>query len=290
MPELTFGAAYALNTMDDVAAEDALHARQDGVGRSLDLVRPRAIGCGHFEHAVRQGYCARTMHRRPDREAPREVDLLRRQRRPGQQRRQHRIGNRGQRLHTIECIIALQMDLVLASASPRRAELLKSAGFQFTIMPAAIDETALPEERPDDHVRRLARGKALAAAALAPGATILGADTVVVVEDKILGKPADAGDARRMLRLLAARRHHVYTGVAVCRLGAIDDAVEVTAVEVTPMTSGEIDWYVASGEPMGKAGAYAIQGLASRFVSRIEGSYSNVVGLPIAVVHRLLSE
>jgi septum formation protein len=181
------------------------------------------------------------------------------------------------------------MDLVLASASPRRAELLKSAGFQFTIVPAAIDERALPDERPDDHVRRLARGKAVAAAALAPGATILGADTVVVVDDTILGKPHDARDARRMLRLLAGRRHHVFTGVAVCRLGVTRDAVEVTAVDVATLSGEEIDWYVASGEPMGKAGAYAIQGLASRFVSRIEGSYSNVVGLPIAVVHRLLA-
>lgn len=182
------------------------------------------------------------------------------------------------------------MDLVLASASPRRAELLKSAGFQFTIVPAAIDETALPEECPDDHVRRLARGKALAAAALVPGATILGADTVVVVDDEILGKPIDAGDARRMLRLLAGRRHQVFTGIAVLRLGVVHDAVEVTAVDLAPMTGEEIEWYVASGEPMGKAGAYAIQGLASRFVSRIEGSYSNVVGLPIAVVHRMLGE
>jgi septum formation protein len=181
------------------------------------------------------------------------------------------------------------MDLVLASASPRRAELLKSAGFQFTVLPAAIDETALPEERPEEHVRRLAREKAAAAAAVTPGATILGADTVVVVDDSILGKPGDLGDARRMLRLLAGRRHHVFTGVALWRLGAIRDAVEVTAVEFAPMTAEEIDWYVASGEPLGKAGAYAIQGLASRFVSRIEGSYSNVVGLPIAVVHRLLA-
>jgi septum formation protein len=92
-----------------------------------------------------------------------------------------------------------------------------------------------------------------------------------------------------MLRLLEGRRHHVYTGVALWRLGAIRDTVEVTAVDVAPMTAAEIDWYVASGEPLGKAGAYAIQGLASRFVSRIEGSYSNVVGLPLAVVHKLLS-
>jgi septum formation protein len=181
------------------------------------------------------------------------------------------------------------MDLVLASASPRRAELLKSAGFQFSVATAAIDESARPEEQPDAYVRRLAREKALAAAAIVPGATILGADTVVVVDTVMLGKPSDLRDARRMLRLLQGRRHHVYSGVALWRLGAIRDAVEVTAVEFAPMSAEEIDWYVASGEPLGKAGAYAIQGLASRFVSRIEGSYSNVVGLPIAVVYRLLS-
>jgi septum formation protein len=172
------------------------------------------------------------------------------------------------------------MDLVLASSSPRRAELLKAAGFHFSIAPIAVDETALPSEAPQDHVRRLARDKTLAAAAGAPGATILGADTVVVVDD--------ARDARRMLRLLAGRRHHVYTGVALWRLGAVRDAVEVSAVDFSAMSQDEIDWYVASGEPLGKAGAYAIQGLGSRFVTRLEGSYTNVVGLPVAVVYRLI--
>jgi nucleoside triphosphate pyrophosphatase len=180
------------------------------------------------------------------------------------------------------------MDLVLASASPRRAELLKSAGFQFSVITAAIDESARPGESPEEYVRRLAREKALMASAGAPGVTILAADTTVVVDRELLGKPSDLRDARRMLRLLQGRRHHVYTGVAVWRLGALREAVEVTAVDFAPMTAEEIDWYVASGEPLGKAGAYAIQGLASRFVSRIEGSYSNVVGLPISAVHRLL--
>jgi septum formation protein len=180
------------------------------------------------------------------------------------------------------------MDLVLASRSPRRAELLKAAGFHFSVVPTDVDESALPNETPPDHVRRLAREKALAAAAGAPGATILGADTVVVVDDTILGKPSDARDARRMLRLLAGRRHHVYTGVALWRLGALRDAVEVSAVDLSAMTPAEVDWYVASGEPIGKAGAYAIQGLASRFITRLEGSYSNVVGLPVAVVYKLL--
>jgi nucleoside triphosphate pyrophosphatase len=181
------------------------------------------------------------------------------------------------------------MDLVLASASPRRAELLKSAGFQFSVTAAAINETARPGESPEEYVRRLAREKAMAAAITVPGATILGADTTVVVDDEILGKPGDAREARRMLRRLQGRRHYVFTGVAVWRLGAIRDAVEVTAVDFVPMTAEEIDWYVGSGESFGKAGGYAIQGLASRFVARIDGSYSNVVGLPISVVHRLLT-
>jgi nucleoside triphosphate pyrophosphatase len=181
------------------------------------------------------------------------------------------------------------MNLVLASASPRRAELLKAGGFQFSVVPATIDETPLPEEWPADHVRRLAREKALAASTVVPGAAVLGADTVVVADNTILGKPRDLQDARRMLRLLQGRTHQVYTGVALWRLGAIRDAVEVTAVDFVTMTGEEIEWYVASGEPLGKAGAYAIQGLAARFVSRIEGSYSNVVGLPLAVVYKLLS-
>lgn len=173
------------------------------------------------------------------------------------------------------------MRLVLASQSPRRAELLAAAGIAFTACAPNVDEQVLPGELPDAHVRRLARAKVQAIAAVRPDVAVLGADTVVVIDGEILGKPRDSRDARRMLTLLSGRRHQVYTGLAVARAGEVFDAVEVSAVEVVPLTPAEIDWYVASGEPLDKAGAYAIQGLASRFVTRIEGSYSNIVGLPL---------
>jgi len=180
------------------------------------------------------------------------------------------------------------MTLVLASASPRRAELLRAAGFTFTVDAVDIDESVSPAEPPDAYVRRLARGKAEAGARRHPGATVLGADTVVVVDGRILGKPKDDGDACDMLAALSGRVHHVYTGVAVAREGRIRDAVDISAVTFAPLSSAQISAYVATGEPRDKAGAYAIQGWASRFVERLEGSYSGVVGLPVAVAHRLL--
>ncbi len=244
---------------------------------------------------------------------------------------------------------------VLASASPRRAELLKAAGFAFDVSVPEVDERMTAGEAPDAYVRRMAESKALAVAARMPDAVILGADTTVVVGDDVLGKPVDAGDARRMLRMLSGRRHDVTTGVTLIAAGAARgkrlphpsgdmtsstdsrtlgqperahaasspnrgteiagetntsaiaggagdgweravlgdaDAVvtrtETTTVEFCHLSDAEIDWYVSSGEPMDKAGAYAIQGLASRYVSRINGSYSNVVGIPVAVVYELL--
>ncbi len=179
---------------------------------------------------------------------------------------------------------------MLASASPRRAALLTAAGLPFTRIPADVVEAVLPAETPREHVRRLATAKALAIARHHPSATVLGADTVVVLEDDILGKPRDAAHAREMLGRLQGRTHRVYTGVALWHRGELREAVEFSAVEFASMSSEEIDWYVASGEPADKAGAYAIQGLASRFVTRVEGSYPTVVGLPVAVVYRLLQE
>lgn len=180
------------------------------------------------------------------------------------------------------------MRLVLASASPRRADLLRAAGFAFEVDPVDIDERVAPGESPAAHVLRLARAKAAAAAVRHPDAVVLGSDTVVVVDGEILGKPADAEDARRMLRQLSGCIHHVHTGVALRRGDTVLDAAEVSAVRMASLSEAEVDWYVASGEPAGKAGAYAIQGLGSRFVERVDGSYASVVGLPVAVVHRLL--
>jgi septum formation protein len=182
------------------------------------------------------------------------------------------------------------MGLILASASPRRAELLASAGFAFEVQPADVDETPRPGESPEAYALRVARDKALAAASASsdPSAVFLAADTVVVVEGQILGKPRDDADAERMLRLLTARVHRVLTAVVVRTAG--DERYEVvpTQVRFRALDEAEIKWYVASGEPAAKAGAYAIQGRAARFVDWIEGSWSNVVGRPIATVDRLL--
>jgi septum formation protein len=180
--------------------------------------------------------------------------------------------------------------LVLASASPRRKELLRNAGFVFEVQPADINEDQLPGEGAKECAERLAREKALAVARKRPHDCVLGADTVVVVDDQLLGKPRDAADAARMLRLISGRKHQVITGVCVAVNGQPSVASETTLVSVSEISEKEIADYVATGEPMDKAGAYAIQGIASRWIPRIEGDYSNVVGLPIALVFRMLRE
>jgi septum formation protein len=175
--------------------------------------------------------------------------------------------------------------LVLASQSPRRRELLAVAGFDFIVRSRPVAEVRAAGESPADYVRRLAREKAEAARE-GPSEIVLGADTVVVVEDRVLEKPADVDDARAMLRLLSGREHIVITGICLLHPdGAIVDH-EATRVHFAELSDREIDDYVASGEPMDKAGAYAIQGLASKFVDRIEGCYFNVMGLPLAMVYR----
>lgn len=181
--------------------------------------------------------------------------------------------------------------LVLASASPRRRELLAELGLQFEVRPAAADETPRPAELPEALVIRLALAKAKSAAR--DGELALGADTVVALADEILGKPADAAEARAMLRRLAGQEHEVWTGVALvarergrCRIVA---RAARTRVVFRPLSAAEIDAYVASGHPLDKAGAYGIQGAASAFVTGFEGSYSNVVGLPVELVAELLA-
>jgi septum formation protein len=175
--------------------------------------------------------------------------------------------------------------LVLASQSPRRAEILRQAGIPFVIRAKPVDETPLGKEAPEDYVRRLAEAKARAVAA-DPSEIVLGADTTVVVDGETLGKPADAADARRMLARLSGRRHEVITGICLQRGEERIRDHAVTAVWFAPMSTAEVDDYVSSGEPMDKAGAYAVQGAASKFIPRIEGCYFNVVGLPIALVYR----
>jgi septum formation protein len=182
------------------------------------------------------------------------------------------------------------MRLILASASPRRAELLRTAGFEFEIVPADVDESRLPGEQPSDYVDRVARLKAQAAPADLPDDIVIAADTVVVIGRELLGKPQDQAEAEQMLTMLAGRTHEVLTGVALRNASRMVSAIERTRVHFLPLSYGEIVAYVAGGEPYGKAGAYAIQGQASRFVDWIEGSYSNVVGLPVATVYRMLRE
>jgi septum formation protein len=179
--------------------------------------------------------------------------------------------------------------LILASQSPRRAEILRQAGIPFTVRATEVDESPLEAERPGPYVRRLAHAKAVAVEA-APDEIVIAADTTVVAHGELLAKPRDAADARRMLLLLSGRRHEVLTGICI-RLGeqVIMDHAS-TGVWFAPLTPQEIEDYVASGEPMDKAGAYAIQGLASKFVERIEGDYFNVMGLPVAMVYRHLRE
>jgi septum formation protein len=179
--------------------------------------------------------------------------------------------------------------LILASQSPRRSEILRQAGIAFVVKPANVDESLHPGEPVESYVRRVAKLKAIAVEAAA-GDVVLGADTVVVIGREILGKPRDQADAARMLERLAGREHEVINGICFRRGIELLHDRAVTRVSFAPLTHEEIELYVASGEPMDKAGAYAIQGLASKFIERIDGSYTNVVGLPIELVIKHLPE
>ena len=180
------------------------------------------------------------------------------------------------------------MRLVLASTSPRRAELLTSAGLQFTVQAVNADETAREGERPETYVRRVALAKSVAAGPPRPDTVILTADTAVTIDGLLLGKPQDERDAARMLTRLSSRTHRVLTAIVLSTTAGRTEDLAVTNVTFHPLSAEAVSWYLASGEPYDKAGAYAIQGLASRFVTRIEGSYSNVVGLPVDLVCRHL--
>ena len=178
--------------------------------------------------------------------------------------------------------------LILASTSPRRAELLRNAGLQFRVVPAEVSEDRLPDEPALDYCRRVAGDKARAVAARFPAEVVLAADTIVVVDGDVLGKPRDAKEARAMLRRISGRSHEVMTGVCLIADGAENIEAEITRVHVVEISEQEIADYVATGEPMDKAGAYAIQGIASRWIPRLEGCYFNVVGLPIPRVYAML--
>ncbi|HEY3037358.1 MAG TPA: Maf family protein [Pyrinomonadaceae bacterium] len=184
----------------------------------------------------------------------------------------------------------LEEKLVLASKSPRRAEILRAVGWAFEAIAAGIDETRYASEDPVSYVKRLARSKAETVALKTPAGVVLGADTVVVIDNQILGQPQDDEDARRMLRLLSGKWHEVLTGVALVRARDLAQGSvghETTRVRFCEMSQDEIDWYVSSGEPQGKAGAYAIQGRGALFIEEIQGDYFNVVGLPVRLIYEL---
>ena len=194
----------------------------------------------------------------------------------------------------------LKPKIVLASASPRRAEILRNTGIPFEILPGSIDETPLPGEPADEYVLRLAREKSFAAGKTlgettepAPEPTlIVAADTTVVFGSEILGKPIDAEDARRMLHLLAGHTHRVLTGISVRKVPGSEElsGVETTRVTFLPLSEEDISYYISTGEPFDKAGAYGIQGIGGRYVERIEGCYFNVMGLPLSRLWRALRE
>ena len=181
---------------------------------------------------------------------------------------------------------------ILASSSPRRAELLTSAGFAFTVQPADVDETPRPDESPTAYALRVARDKAdqIARTCRKSGIPILAADTVVVAAGRMLLKPGDRDDAKTMLKTLSGAVHDVHTAVVIRHDARTLEEVVTTRVRLLPLSDAEIDWYIESGEPEGKAGAYGIQGRAARFIDWIEGSWSNVVGLPVATVYRMLRD
>ena len=179
--------------------------------------------------------------------------------------------------------------LILASGSPRRAEILDAVGWPFEVVTSGIDETRSPGENPVAYVQRLALEKAEAVAAKREEGLILAADTTVVVEDQLLGQPEDDHDAQRMLRLLSGKWHEVLTGVALLQIGGETKlGIETTRVRFAELSQTEIDWYVSTGEPRGKAGAYGIQGKAALFVQEVSGDYFNIVGLPIRLVYEMI--
>lgn len=178
--------------------------------------------------------------------------------------------------------------LILASGSPRRSEILTSVGWEFTKIIADIDETEFAGENPADYVQRLAKTKAEAVAVKYPQMCVLGADTTVVIDNQIIGKPIDLDDAKRMLRLLSGRSHEVLTGVAIVKNGETKVGLQRTKVKFAEMDEKQIEFLAEFGEPLDKAGAYAVQAQAALFIEGIEGDYWNVVGLPISLVYKLI--
>ncbi|MEK6373753.1 MAG: Maf family protein [Acidobacteriota bacterium] len=182
------------------------------------------------------------------------------------------------------------MKFILASASPRRRELLAAARFDFDVIPSSVPEVHQPGESPEEYVARLSRDKAAVVAARYLDRWVIAADTTVLLGDELLEKPADAADAKRMLAAIAGKTHMVYTGLTLqnSAAGFHETRVAESEVRILPLTEREIDWYVATGEPFDKAGAYAVQGIAAMFIDSVHGSFTNVVGLPLALLYQML--
>jgi len=182
------------------------------------------------------------------------------------------------------------MRLILASQSPRRRELLESIGLPFDVVPSNVPEIHSPGESPDDYVTRLSQAKADAVAAAHRDRWVIAADTIVMLGDQLLEKPADENDARRMLSLIAGQTHVVHTGLTLQRADVMYRQTRVarSAVRMLPLTADEVAWYAATGEPLDKAGAYAVQGVGGMFIESIDGNYTNVVGLPLALLFQML--
>ena len=182
------------------------------------------------------------------------------------------------------------MKFILASASPRRRELLAAARFDFDVVPISVPEVHQVGESPEEYVARLSRDKAAAVSAQYLDRWVIAADTTVLLGDELLEKPADAADAKRMLAAIAGKTHMVYTGVTLqnAAAGFHETRVAESEVRIVPLTEREIDWYVATGEPFDKAGAYAVQGIAAMFIDSVHGSFTNVVGLPLALLYQML--
>ena len=246
------------------------------------------VGRGAYQQSAvgTQPNRGRAGKRGTDRRRPRKADLGVGKRLPAQHVAERTRSAVPGRDHGAECII--RAVLVLASRSPRRARLLREAGYEIDIVPADIDESRLDGEQPRRYVSRVAADKAAAVAAQAGDRIVVAADTVVLIDGLVLGKPADRREAASMLDRLSGRTHDVLTGMVVVRGARALDAVEATRVTFATLDAARIAWYAGTGEPDDKAGAYAVQGIGSRFVERIEGSYTNVVGLPISLVDRFV--
>jgi septum formation protein len=281
--------ARYVDSLDHTGSQQRCQALADRAAGPIRLATPGVGRRAYQKGAVRtQPHGRRAGQRGADHRRPREANLGLGKRLPAQHVAERTRGAVPGRDHVAECII--RAVLVLASRSPRRARLLREAGYEIEVVPADIDESRLAGEEPRRYVLRVAAAKAAEVASTVGDRVVVAADTVVLIDGLVLGKPVDRREAASMIDRLSGRTHEVLTGVVAVRGARVLDAVEVTRVTFAALDAARIAWYAGTGEPDDKAGAYAAQGIGSRFVERIEGSYTNVVGLPMALVDRFVRE